>query len=188
MSSPIGRSILSGRMRIIVERGKLERFPRKRVRFYMKYASFVLKTLRKPSFQKFLEWMLREENMEGQTIKNVHVRVLPFKRKNGNGLAGNCNTGEGRIRIYPRTLKFCRILVKKFGKESFLSYVKHRARAALIHELLHFKYAKDETKVRELTKQYFLVLTQDRLSNKPGTRDVYDMIFKPQSAMNASAR
>lgn len=169
---------LSNKMKIIVNPEKPEKFSQKHVSFYMKYASFVFRTLRRPSFQKFLRWMLRKENIEEQMVRDVQVRVFPFRRKNGNGLAGNCNTSIGKIQIYPKTLKSCQELMQEFGKDKFISYAGSRARAALIHELLHLKYANDEEKVRELTKEYFAVFTQNRPAQSSHVPSIYSMIFK----------
>jgi len=175
---------VSKKMKITVHTEKLGEFSQKHVGFYMKYASFVFRTLRRPSFQKFLCWMLRKENIEEPMIRDVHVRVFPFQRKNGNGLAGNCSTNEGKIQIFPKTLKFCQKLRQKFGKDKFILYVRSRARAALIHELLHLKYANDEEKVRELTKEYFAVFTQNRSTQNSHVSSIYNMIFKPEAIKN----
>jgi DNA polymerase III delta prime subunit len=177
--------LLSKKMKITVHAEKLEKFSQKHVGFYMKYASFVFRTLRRPSFQKFLRRMLRKENIEEHMIRDVQVRVFPFQRKNGNGLAGNCNTSKGKIQIFPKTLKFCQKLMQKFGKDKFILYVRSRARAALIHELLHLKYANDEEKVRELTKEYFAVFTQKRSTQNSHISSIYSMIFKPKATKNA---
>jgi len=112
------------------------------------------------------------------------VRVLPLKRKNGNGLAGNCDTNKGTIQIYPRTRKFCARLRREFGKDGLLSYVRIRARAALIHELLHLKYGKDEQKVREATKEYTTIFTRNRLSHNSALLNLYSIVFTPQTTMN----
>jgi hypothetical protein len=79
-------------------------------------------------------------------------------------LAGKCNTYRGIIRIYPKTSAFCRTFGKKFGKSILISYVSNRARAALIHELLHLKYISDEQKVRALTETYFTVYMKMQLN------------------------
>ena len=50
---------LSSKMRISVDHEKLENFSQNHVKFYLKYSSFVFKSLKKPSFQKFLNWMLK---------------------------------------------------------------------------------------------------------------------------------
>jgi hypothetical protein len=169
--------MLSNKMKITIHPEKLEDPSQKQVGFYMKYASFVLGTLRRPSFQKFLSWMLRKENIQEHVVRDVQVAVFPLKRKNGNGLAGHCNTNMGRIQIYPKTLKFCQGLMQECGKDKFKSYAGSRARAALIHELLHLKYADDEEKVRELTREYFAVFAQNRPAQNSHTSGIYDMIF-----------
>src|SRR3972149_10027024 len=161
-------SPLSSKMRISVDREKLGNFSPNQVRFYLKYSSFVFRALKKPLFQKFLHWMLKKERIEEQTVTAVHVKVLPLRRKNGKGIAGNCNTARGSIRIYPKTTKFCQIFKQKFGRNNLLAYAGNRARAALIHELLHLKYTVDEKKVRELAKDYFSIFTQKR-----STQDSY---------------
>jgi len=175
---------LSNKMKITVHPEKLES-SQKQVVFYMKYASFVLRTLRRPSFQKFLSWMLRKENIEEHMVRDVQIRVFPFQRKNGNGLAGHCNTNRGRIQIYPKALKFCQNLMQEGGKDKFISYAGSRARAALIHELLHMKYANDEEKVRELTREYFAVFAQNRPVQNSHVSSIYNMIFKPEATESA---
>ncbi|MCJ7713343.1 hypothetical protein MUO66_02655, partial [Candidatus Bathyarchaeota archaeon] len=49
------------------------------------------------------------------------------------------------------------------GKKTFFSYVTSRAKAALIHEILHIKYLSDEKKARALTKKYFKIYDQNRI-------------------------
>lgn len=151
--------MLSSKIRIDVCPRELERLSESKARFYKKYASVTMKTLRKPLFQKFLHWMLRRENIEEQSITNVNVMTFPFQKENGKRLAGKYNK-NGEIFIYPKPLKFCQKLIRNFGKEKVYSYLKKRAIATLIHELLHVKYSSEEGKVRELTKKYFSILTQ----------------------------
>ena len=170
-------SSLSSKMRISCDRKKLADFSPNQVRFYLKYSSFVFRALRKPSFQKFLHWMLKKETIEEQIVKAVQVKVLPLRRKNGKGIAGNCDTARGRIRIYPKTTKFCQIFKQKFGRYNLLVYAGNRARAALIHELLHLKYSKDEKTVRELAKDYFCIFTQKQAAQSSHTSYIYTMIF-----------
>jgi hypothetical protein len=160
--------------------------PQKHVGFYMHYSSFVFKALNKPAFQKFLQWMLRKENIEEQTVKAVYVRVFPLRRKNGKSLAGNCNPARGKIQIYPKTSTFCRAFKQKFGKNAFLAYACSRARAALIHELLHLKYATDEKRVRTLAQKYFFAFTRKKPSHDRLSLLSYMIIFvagKPTSSM-----
>ena len=172
---------LSSKMRISVDHEKLESFSQNHVNFYLKYSSFVFKALKKPSFQKFLRWMLKKEKIGEQTVRAIHVKVLPFKRKNGNGVAGKCNTAQGRIRIYPKTMKFCQIFKQKFGRSNLLAYAGNRAKAALIHELLHLKYAKNEKTVRELAKEYFCIFTQKQSTESARSLFIYTMIFKAKT-------
>jgi hypothetical protein len=175
---------LSNRIKIAISPERLDKASPKYVGFYMKYASFVFRTLKRPSFQEFLLWMLRSENIEEQTVRDVKVRVFPFRRKNGNGLVGNCNTSRGRIQIYPKTLKPCKELIHELGKDTFILYAGSRARAALIHEILHLKYADDEEKVRELTKEYFEVFARKRPAQSSHVPHIYNMIFRTQAAEN----
>jgi len=171
-------------MKITVSPEKLEKLSQNQVGFYMKYASFVLRTLGRPSFLKFLCWMLRRENIEEHKIRDVQVRVFPLRKENGRGLAGNCNTERGEIQIYPKTLNFCQGLMQESGKDKFVLYAGSRARAALIHELLHLKYADNEDKVRELTEEYFAVFTQNRSAQDSQTPNIYDMLFKAKTIEN----
>jgi hypothetical protein len=173
-------SLLS-KMRINCDHEKLGAFSQNHVRFYLKYSSFVFRTLRKLSFQKFLHWMLEKERIEEQTVRAVHINVLPLRGKNGKGIAGNCDTARGRIRIYPKTMKFCQIFKQKFGRNTLLSYARNRARAAIIHELLHLKYTEDEKKVRELAKEYFCIFTQKQYAQSSHALCLYTMIFTAKS-------
>jgi hypothetical protein len=168
---------LSRKMIISVDHEKFENFSQNHVKFYLKYSSFIFKALKKPSFQNFLHWMLKKEKIAEQSVSAVQVKVLPFRRKNGRGVAGKCNTARGRIRIYPKTVKFCQIFKQKFGRSTLLAYAGNRARAALIHELLHLKYAEDEKTVRELSKDYFCIFTQKRFTQSARSLFVYMMIF-----------
>jgi len=130
--------------------------------------------------------MLKRENIEEQMVRAVHVKVFPLLRKNGKGLAGKCDLAKGKIRIYPKTLKFCQIFTQNFGKNTLLVYTGKRARAALIHELLNLKYVEDEKTVRELTKEYFFVLTQKQSTQSSYKRWVYTLIFGAKAVEKAS--
>lgn len=168
---------LASKMRISFDHEELWAFSHNQVRFYHKYSSFVLKSLKKAAFQKFLNWMLRKEQIEKQAIRVVHVKVLPLRSKNGKGIAGNCDITRGRIRIYPKTTKFCQLFKQKFGRNVLLIYARNRARAALIHELLHLKYVEDEKTVRELAQEYFGAFTQKRYTQNPHSFYIHAMIF-----------
>lgn len=152
--------LLSSKIKIAADPEKPENLSQEHVGFYMHYSSFVFKSLNKRPFQKFLEWMLRKEKIEEHMVKTVNVKIFPLRRKNGKSLAGNCAPSQGKIRIYPKTMTFCRTFKQKFGKNTFLAYAASRARAALIHELLHLRYATDEKRVRELAKEYFFAFTR----------------------------
>jgi hypothetical protein len=155
-------SVLISKIKIASESGEPAYF-KKKVGFYENYSRFVLKALSKYSFQEFLYGMLSTENIEEKTVNAVVIKVYPVARKNGFNIVGKCNTLSGKIRIYPKTSNFCDAFSKKFGKNILISYVGNRARAALIHELLHLKYESDEQKVRELTELYFCVYMKKRL-------------------------
>ncbi len=164
-------------MRIAVRPNKLVSFSKPRASFYMKYASAVFKTLRKPLFQSFLRWVLKREDIEEHMVANVQVMVFPLQKENGKYIAGRCNS-EGEIYIYPKRLDFCRKLRKRWGKEEFHFYIRNRARAALIHELLHVKYSSDEEQVRKLTRRYFKIFNRHRNTPNPNKHKVLKMLFK----------
>ncbi len=169
--------LLSSKIKITADPEETESPSHKHTRFYLHYSSFVFKSLQKRSFQKFLEKMLRKENIQEQSVTEVHIKVFPLRGENGRGLAGNCNPARGKIQIYPKTMTFCRTFKQKFGKTTFLAYAGSRARAALIHELLHLKYATDEKRVRELAKEYFFAFTRRTLSRNKLSFFSYTMIF-----------
>jgi hypothetical protein len=145
---------LSKKIRVVSNFKKAASCPEKRLRFYTKYASVVSTTLRNPLFQRFLNWMIRRENIEKRSVKDIQVRVFPFQKENGKTLAGRCNR-EGVILLFPKRRKFLQKKAGDNGKDNVWFYIKSRARAALIHELLHVKYDSNEHKVRQLTKKYF---------------------------------
>ena len=173
-------------MKRSVDPQKLKSFSQNHVKFYLKYSSFVFKALKKPSFQKFICWMLKKEKIEEQIVSMVQVKVLPFRRNNGNGVAGKCNTTRGRIRIYPKTIKFCQIFKQQFGQNILFAYAGNRARAALIHELLHLKYEEDEKTVRELSREYFCIFTQKQCIKSGRSLFIYTMIFNSNQRQEIS--
>ena len=146
-------NVLTGKIRIGPEYSKID-FS-KHYGFYTNYSRFTLKALRKSSFQEFLYGMLLAENIEEKFVNTVDIKIFPAPRKNGFNIVGKCDTFRGRILIYPKTFNFCNSFKKKYGKDYLFAFVGNRARAALIHELLHLKYVSDEKKVRELTGTYF---------------------------------
>jgi len=145
--------------------------------FYQNYSLFILKALRKSSFQEFLYRMLLSENIKEKNVNTVDIKVFPAPRKNGFNIVGKCDTFKGRIRIYPKTFNYCSEFRKKYGKDFLFTFVGNRARAALIHELLHLKYISDEKKVKELTDIYFSAYMEKRLEKNSNLVSLHGLIF-----------
>lgn len=173
--------MLSDKIKIAGECDK-PAFSEKHVWFYSKYSCFILRALNKVSFQKFLGFMLTFENIEQMNVNSVDVEVFPSRGENGRCIAGKCNTLSGRIRIYPKPVKFCVAFSKEFGKSILFKYAGNRARAALIHELLHLKYANNEEKVQQLTKVYFSAYTRKQLAKRPTVPSMYNLIFDAKNS------
>ncbi|MCW4000615.1 MAG: hypothetical protein NWE93_10280 [Candidatus Bathyarchaeota archaeon] len=144
--------------------------------FYLKYSRFTLKALNKNIFQEFLSDMLNIERIPQKNIDSISIEILPAPRKNGLTIAGKCNTINGKIRIYPKPLKFCDAFRKEYGQYLLVEYAGNRARAALIHELLHLKYGSDEVRVRKLTKQYYSQLIKEYVKSSKALH-MYKLIF-----------
>jgi hypothetical protein len=172
--------VLSSKIKIDVDYDKTD-YSERHVSFYTKYSCFTLKALRKSSFQKFLGSMLLSENIEETIVNTIDIEVYPASRKKGNYIAGRCNVFKGNIRIYPKTIKFCNVFRRKFGQEILFAYAGSRARAALIHELLHLKYVSDEEKVRELTKIYFYAYSKNHLAKSSNAVRMCEFIFDAKS-------
>jgi hypothetical protein len=168
-------------MKISCDRRKLESFPENHVRYYLNYSSFVFKVLEKRSFQEFVHWMMKKESIDVKSVTRVTVRVLPLKGGSGKTIAGRCAPAQGRIWIYPKTVNFCKRFKRKFGREILLHYAGSRARAALIHELLHLKYNDDERKVRELCRNYFGLFRRKQIGKTSFAQCICAMIFKARS-------
>jgi len=167
---------LSSKIRMVANPQKVVKASERRLRFYTKYADFVLKTLKKPLFQKFLNWVIKRENIEGHMVKNIQVRVFPFQKENGKRLAGRWNS-KGEILIYPKRLDFFRRMMRNGKKETVYFYIKCRAMATLIHELLHVKYLDDENNVRELTRKYFNIFIQRQNTQNSNSCSIQKMLF-----------
>ncbi len=167
---------LSNKIRVVSNRKKTASCPEKRLRFYTKYASLVSATLRKPLFQKFLNWIIKRENIEKKAVKDIQVRIFPFQKENGNSLAGRCNH-EGVILLFPKRRKFLQRKMGDYEKEKIHFYIKGRARAALIHELLHVKYESNERKVRQLTKKYFGIFVHHQNITTQKINGLQNMLF-----------
>ena len=169
--------VLSEKITVAVSPGKGSLRPREHTVFYVKYALTVKKALRSPRFQRFIRWMLKRENIAEQSVKTVQVMVFPFRKKNGKGLAGKWKS-RGKVLIYPKRAESCQRLVRKRGEETARSYIRNRARAALMHELLHIKYLSDEREVRRLTKEYFLTFTRHLDTPSSDVSSMMKMLFR----------
>jgi len=152
----------------------------KQAGFYRKYAAVTDKTLRRPSFLGFLGWMLREENIEGNMISRIKVMMFPFRNGKGNGLAGRI-TAKGEIFLYPKRKEFCCKLMREFEKNNVFFFIKARAMATLIHELLHLRYARDENMVRQKTEEYLQIFIWEEYMRDVETRSILKMLFSSEA-------
>ena len=145
---------LASRIRITFDPRKMGKSSEKKIRYYEKYAFFVSKTLKEPLFQTFLHRILRKENIKIDNIRDIQIKTFPFIKENGNRLFGKCNN-KGVICLYPKEIRLRQKRALTWRENKIKNYVKCRARAALVHEVLHLKYLNKEVKVRELTRKYF---------------------------------
>ncbi|MGD6852480.1 MAG: hypothetical protein ACQCN6_10525, partial [Candidatus Bathyarchaeia archaeon] len=128
-------------------------------------------------FQEFLSDMLKFEKIPQKSIDSIRIEIFPAPRKNGFTIAGKCNTLKGKIRIYPKPMRFCDAFRKEHGQYLLVEYAGSRARASLIHELLHLKYGSDEVGVRKLTKEYYSELIKKENVNSPNALYMCKLIF-----------
>lgn len=147
-------------------------------RFYPRYSRFILKALKRNRFQKFLNLMLKLEDIGENNIDSIKIEPYPCHKRTGISLAGKCNPFTGKIRIYPKSRKFCNSFNEKYGKNLLITYAGNRARASLIHELLHLKYTNDESKVRDLTKTYFFKYVKSTYGENLDSLSVCNLIFE----------
>ena len=167
---------LSNKIRVVSNPKKVESCPEKRLEFYTNYASAVFETLKKPLFQKFLDWIIKREKIEKKAVTDIQVRLFPFQKENGNSLAGKCSD-KGVILIFPKRRSFLQKKMQDHKKEKVRFYLKSRAMAALIHELLHVKYESNESKVRQLTKKYFSIFIRHQNMNTESVNSIQNMLF-----------
>ena len=144
--------------------------------FYGKYSVVVFRCLRKPIFLKFVNWVLKREEIQEEKVKNVQIRMFPLVKDNGNSLIGRCNP-QGEVFLYPKRVNVCKKKFQKMKPEGFRKYIEGRARASLIHELLHLKYESDEKKVKQLTKKYFTIFHRHQNSEQSKLTNFKDLIF-----------
>ena len=171
------KSKLLNKIRVVSNPRNLENCPEKQLQFYTNYASAVSDVLSKPLFQKFLHWIMKREKIEKKAVTDIQVRLFPFEKDNGNALAGRCNTDEGVILIFPKRRSFLRKKLRSHNKEKILFYLKSRAMAALIHELLHIKYENNEHRVRHLTKKYFGMFIRHHNPDAKKVRAIQKILF-----------
>jgi hypothetical protein len=167
---------LSNKIRVVSNPKKVEACPEKRLQFYTNYASAVFETLRRPLFQKFLNWIIKREKIEKRAVKDIQVRVFPFQKENGRSLAGKCSD-KGVILIFPKRRSFLQKKIQIHKKEKIRFYLKSRAMAALIHELLHLKYERNESKVRQLTEKYFSIFIRHQDVNADRANTIQNILF-----------
>jgi hypothetical protein len=176
LSEPEGKAMLIDEIRIQSAPNTAVNVSKQHTYFYRGYARFVRQALHKRPFQRFLRWLLQRENIDWNRITDVQIRVYPRQKQNGNHLAGRWR-GDGNISLFPKHYTSYRKLVAKHGPRIARSYVKSRARAALIHEILHAKYHSDEARVRRLTERYFTRYARHPMTEPVDSR-VPEMLFK----------
>jgi hypothetical protein len=169
-------STLKNKIRVVPNLKKIERCPEKRLEFYTDYALVVSEALKKPLFQTFLEGLLKREEIQKESVKDIQVRMFPFQNENGKFLAGRCNS-EGVIRIFPKRRGFFKRTLNEQKDENAGFYLENRAMAALIHELLHVKYESDESKVKQLTKKYFGIFVRHPKVRAHYVHNIQKMLF-----------
>ena len=170
-------SELSNKIRVVADSKKLKNASEHELKFYSNYASAVSTTLKKPLFQKFLHWIIKKEEIEKKVVKDIQVRLFPYHKKNGNSVAGRCNSTDGVILIFPKKHSFVEKKLESHKKRKVRFYLKNRAMAALIHELLHVKYEGNESKVRHLTKKYFFLFNKHHKSDVSTANNYVHLTF-----------
>jgi hypothetical protein len=173
----MNKSRLSDKIRIVLNPKKLMNCPERRLKFYVGYASKVYKNLKQPVFQRFINWIIKREKIDRQAVKEIQVRIFPSKKENGKSLAGRCNTVDGTIIIFPKKHSFFHNKIQNHKKKKVHFYLKSRAMASLIHEVLHMKYEGNETKVRKLTKKYFDIFIRHQNPEAPKIYNIQKMLF-----------
>lgn len=154
--------------------------PEKHIGYYQKYAAVTHKTLNKPTFQSFVKWVLTRENIQRQKITRVEVMMFPTRNERGNWLAGTISR-KGEIHLYPKRKESCLRLMREFERDKVFFYIKARAMAALIHELLHLKYAGDENTVRQKTEKYLHTFIRNKYAQDTETCCILKILFNAEA-------
>jgi hypothetical protein len=147
------------------------------LQWYHQYAETVLSALQHPRFQRFLSWLLRHEHIPLQRIKTIQIRMFPRIKANGYHLKGAA-TSSGIITLYPQAISENMDKDPNQTDTFALKYVEWRARATLIHELLHYKYRHREQRVRQLTRHYTSCCMQPTTS---AMQRVFSRIFRARA-------
>ncbi len=176
MEYEVEKSMLSDKIRKVLQHEKNPKLL-ENLRFYTNYAALALKALRRPRFQSFLKWMMKREKIDEKKVTDIQVMVFPSCKDNGKGLIGKWNC-KGQIFIYPKKVELFKKMARKFDAKIVRLYVKCRARAAVIHELLHAKYHSNEDEVRKLTKKYFQILLRNYNTENANKNKIFYMLFK----------
>ncbi len=151
--TPYQNYYLMHRMKIIYQPRHQLMMKRHTLQWYRGYAETVLSALQHSRFQRFLGWLLKHEHIPMQHVKAIHIRTFPRIKENGRSLNGTA-TGSGIINLYPIARPDNVTNMATAPERCSLRYVQWRARATLIHELLHYKYHHRERRVRQLTQHY----------------------------------
>ncbi len=169
------KKVLLQRIKIVasIKKGNKKRA---HTEFYGKYSLFVFKSLSKPIFLKFVNWVLKREEIQKEKVKCVQIKMFPSINDKGNSLIGSCNP-QGEVFLYPKRVDVCKKKFQKMNPTEFRNYVECRARASLIHELLHLKYESDEKKVKQLTKKYFTIFHRNQNSEQSSVTQYIGLIF-----------
>lgn len=166
---------LTSRMTILCHPQNQPKMRKRTRQWYRGYAEAVFSALQHSRFQLFLGWLLRHEHIPLQHIKAIHIRTFPRTKANGRYLNGT-STGKGIITLYPVAMGKNVKNKDIHPSETFsLRYVQWRARATLIHEILHLKYRHHEPRVRQLTQQHIQRCMQPKTRRM---KRVFNRIFR----------
>jgi hypothetical protein len=152
----------------------------KHIGYYQKYAAVTHKILNKRSFRSFVKWMLTKENIQRQKITRVEVMMFPTRNERGNWLVGTISR-RGEIHLYPKRKESCLRLMEEFERDKVFFYIKARAMAALIHEVLHLKYADDENTVRQKTEKYLHTFVRHKYAQDKEKYCILNRLFNAEA-------
>ena len=169
------RQKISNKIRITNKQHKDEMFSEKKRNHYKNLARYTFKILKDPMFQHFIYEIIHKENIPTNKVTDIQVKTFPLKKNNGHWLVGRCNK-KGVISIFPKELGVLQNLRKKWRDNKVNFFIKCRARATFIHELLHIKYSGKEREVRKLTEKYFKTFIQHK-NLEQNRQTIIDTLF-----------